>query len=384
MKRRLLTCFLTLMALAAVISGADVYSQSPLFISTGSPVTVGEGSGHLVLADINRDGHLDLVSQHLQRHMVAVQLGDGTGRFTAAPGSPITLDYSPGDIEVGDVNKDGLLDLGVTSSERDAVDIFLGQGSGRFNPAPGSPFLVSPSPEFNTHGLQFVDINEDGKLDIITTSNTRNSFSTLLGNGRGGFSQGPTSTFPAREGRYAFAFGDLDADGHLDAAISNGGTELLAESARVVVLRGNGKGAFENISETPVPAGPRYAALGDINGDGRPDIVLTHGSDQLSVVLNKGGGRFAPASPFDLETTVFAVAVADVNRDKKNDLVVAAVESVIVLLNSASGFAPAPGSPFNAGPGAFHLTTGDINKDGKLDVAASSFGGRNVTVLLGR
>ncbi len=79
-----------------------------------------------------------------------------------------------------------------------------------------------------------------------------------------------------------------------------------------------------------------------------------------------------------------AVAVADLNRDKQNDLVVATVDSVTVLLNGKSGFRPAPGSPFGAGPGAYHLAVGDVNRDGKPDVAASSFGGKTVTVLLGR
>jgi len=361
-------------------------SQGPLFSpASGSPVVVGEGSGYVVLADVNRDGRPDLVTQHLQRRVVTVQLGDGTGRFAMAPGSPIPLAYSPGNIKLGDVNNDGILDLGVTSSERDIVDIFLGDGSGKFSLAPGSPSVVSASAEFNTHGLQLVDLNEDGKLDIITTSNQQNSFATMFGNGRGGFSPGPVATFPAAQGRYAFAFGDLDADGHLDAVIACGNNEF-GEPGLVVMLRGDGKGAFKNLSETPVSAGPRYVALGDMNGDQRPDIVLSHGSNQLSVLLNQGGGKFAPAPvlSYELGREAWAVAVADVNRDKSSDLVVATVDSVTVLLNGKSGFAPAQGSPFRAGPGAFYIAIGDVNLDGKLDVVASSFGGNAVTVLLGR
>jgi len=369
-----------------VASGCVVQAQAqgPLFSpAPGSPAVVGEGSGYLVLADVNRDGRLDLVSQHLQRRVVTVQLGDGTGRFAMAPGSPIALAYSPGNIKLGDVNNDGLLDLCVTGSERDAVDIFLGDGSGKFSLAPGSPSVVSASAEFTTHGIQLVDLNEDGNLDILTTSNQQNSFATMFGNGRGGFSPGPTVTFPAGQGRYAFAFGDLDGDGHLDVVIASGNNEF-AEPGRVIILRGDGKGVFKLLSETPVPTGPRYVTLGDLNGDRLPDIVLTHGSNQLSVLVNQGGGKFAPGFRYDLGTAAWAVAVADVNRDKSNDLVVATVDSVTVLLNGKSGFAPAPGSPFRAGPGAYYLALGDVNKDGKLDIAASSFEGNAVTVLLGR
>jgi hypothetical protein len=124
--------------------------------------------------------------------------------------------------------------------------------------------------------------------------------------------------------------------------------------------------------------------LADMNNDQRLDIVISHSSNQLSVLLNGGAGKFAPAtaSPYDLGTEAFAVAVADVNRDNRNDIVAATVDSVTVLLGG--GFIPAPGSPFRAGPGAYNLAIGDVNKDGKLDVVASSFEGDAVTALLGR
>jgi hypothetical protein len=370
--------------LVGTVWASQAQSQSPLFSpASGSPVVVGEGSGRVILADVNRDGRLDLVTQHLQRRVVTVQLGDGTGRFAMAPGSPIKLDYSPGDIKLGDVNGDGMLDLCVSGSERDTVDIFLGDGSGRFTLAPGSPVVAGASAAFKTHGLQLVDINEDRKLDIIATNTQQNTFATLLGNGRGGFSPGPAVTFPAGQGRYAFAFGDLDGDGHLDAVIASGNNEF-GEPGRVIVLRGDGKGAFKTLTETSVPTGPRYVTIGDVNGDGRPDLVLTHGSNQLSILLNQGEGRFAPGSKYDLGTAAWAVAVTDVNRDKINDLVVATVDSVTVLLNGKNGFAPALGSPFPAGPGAYYIAIGDVNLDGKLDIAASSFEGNTVTLLLGR
>lgn len=135
--------------------------------------------------------------------------------------------------------------------------------------------------------------------------------------------------------------------------------------------------------------------VADVNHDRRPDITLGHGEGNLlSVLLNQGNGSFAPAprSPIDVGVAAFDVVVADVNRDKRADLIAATVNSVAppyesriaVLLGGNRGFVPGPGSPFRAGPGAYTLTVGDVNEDGKLDVAASSFEGNAVTVLLGR
>jgi len=186
-----------------------------------------------------------------------------------------------------------------------------------------------------------------------------------------------------------FAFGDIDGDGRLDVVTVSGKKGFSSEPALVTTLRGDGKGAFRNTSEEPISvpaAGLRFVTLADMNGDRRLDIVISHSDGQLSVLLNNGAGRFrpAPAAPYDLGVPSFAFAIADVNRDGRNDIVVATVDSVTVLLGSGDSFIPAPGSPFRAGPGAYHLALGDVNRDGKLDIAASSFEGNAVTVLLGR
>ncbi len=374
-----------MLILVALSWALQAPSQSPLFSpAPGSPVKVGEGSGKILLVDVNGDGNLDLITQHLLRSVVAVQLGDGTGRFTA--GSSITLGYQPGDLKLGDINGDKILDLVVTRSEPNKVDIFFGNGKGGFSLAPGSPVTVSAATENYTYALYLVDLNEDGNLDIVTANNRRNTCASVLGNGRGGFAPGPAITFPAGHNFYSFAFGDVDGDKHLDIVTASGAQGDDAEPGRMVWLRGDGKGAFKEMSTVPlsVSVGPRYLALGDVNGDGRPDVVISHFSDQLSILLNDSQGKFAPVAPYNLRTRAYAVVAADVNRDKKSDLVVATADNIAVLLSDKAGFAAAPGSPFAAGPGAYHLTVGDINKDGKLDIAASSFEGNAVTVLLGR
>ena len=130
--------------------------------------------------------------------------------------------------------------------------------------------------------------------------------------------------------------------------------------------------------------GSHFVILADMNGDGRPDIVVSHGTRYVSVLLNKGGGTFAPAkgSPYDLGSEVYALAAADFNRDRHNDIIAATVNSVTVLLGDGARFVAGPGSPYRAGPGAYNVAVGDLNEDGMPDIVASSFGSNAVTVLL--
>ncbi|MBI1761622.1 MAG: VCBS repeat-containing protein [Acidobacteria bacterium] len=372
---------------------APVRMQAPLFSpAPGSPVEVGEGSGRLVLADVNGDGRQDLLTCHLLQQFVAVHLGDGTGRFVAAAGSPLKLSYQPGDLQTTDLNGDGFADLLITHSEQDSVDVFFGDGKGRFTLAPGAPFKLSGSTEYFTRRLHLVDLNEDGKLDVVTANLRQYSMASLLGNGRGQFTPGPAIKLPVSAGSPPRTdgdlFADLDGDRHLDLVIASGDRgEFAPVPGQVKIFRGDGKGGFKESAATglTIPAAPFYVKLADVNGDQRLDIITSHPAGQLNVLLNQGAA-FAPApgSPYAVNATPYGLAVADVNGDQRMDLIVATVADVTVLLGRATGFAPAPGSPFRAGPGSYHLTLGDVNQDGKRDIAASSFEGKAVTLLLGR
>jgi hypothetical protein len=376
----------------------QVHAQGLLFSpAPGSPVAVGPGSGQVILADVSGDGRLDMLTRHLQQQLVAVQLGDGQGRFAAAPGSPIHLDYLPGDLQLGDVNNDSFPDLGIMRTGQESVDIFLGNGQGGFSPGPGSPFMASTAVYTVTKpNLHLLDLNEDGNLDFATANGRQNRVATLLGDGQGRFAPGPVTSLGSGQDFNSVAFGDIDGDGHLDLVLAMSGPEAAVGPGWLVARRGDGTGAFKDAAGPPlaVPVDPRIEGLAHLNRDQHLDVVISHSSSQLSVLLNNGNGTFAaaPGSPYSVETPAFAVVAADVNRDQQVDLVAATVNSrlppfesgVAVLLGDGRGYISAPGSPFRAGPGAYNLTLGDVNQDSRLDIAASSFEGSAVTVLLGQ
>ena len=343
------------------------------------PVAVGPGSGQILLLDLDRDGRLDMVTRHLLQRKLGVFLGDGRGGFAAA--APIALDYQPGWIAAADVNGDAIADLVSTKSERDDVDVLLGNGKGGFARADGSPFAASPSREFFTRGVELLDVNEDRRLDIVTTNGRDNTFGILLGNGRGAFAPGPVvRRASTNEQRHVFAFGDVDGDGHADAVVATRVNEESTAPERTAILRGDGTGAFNDVTTTvTLPPGAHSMTLADVNGDGRVDLVSTHANTRLlSVLLNDGAGRFThtPGSPFDFGDEAFGVIVADANGDGRPDLVAGTAAAATVLLGDGRGkFEAAPGSPFRTGPGTYRISAGDINGDGKLDLAAPSFEG---------
>lgn len=309
---------------------AQGQAQSPLFSpASGSPVKVGQGSGQVILADVNRDGQLDLITRHLQQQLVTVQLGDGQGDFAAAAQSRLTLGYLPGGMTLGDVNHDSLPDLAVMKNDQDRVDIFFGNGQGGFSLAPGSPFMISTSVYSLTKpSLHMLDVNEDGHPDFVMTNGRHNTIAILLGDGQGRFIPGPLTHLGAGQDYYSAAFGDVDGDGHLDAVLV---TSKMAEAGRIETWRGNGTGAFRATFGFTLLglADPRIAALAHINNDEHLDVVLNHSSKHLSVLLNHRNGTFAPAStsPYPLAAQAFAVVVRDINQDQQVDLIAATVNS---------------------------------------------------------
>jgi hypothetical protein len=350
-------------------------AQAPLLAPAGiSPFDVGGASGQVLLADVNRDGHLDLLTRHQQARAIRLHLGDGHARFTKADAA-VALEFTPGDMKVGDVNEDKILDLVVTASDRDLVDVLLGNARTVFRRASGSPFAASARVyKYNKRSLHLVDVDKDGHLDVVT-ANRRGQFAfpVLLGNGRGRFAAGPVLTVePAQEG-YTLAFGDVDGDGDIDAL-----TALSSpEEGRLDVHLSDGRGGFRKVPGSAVSLPPTYRieTVADLNSDHRPDLVLSHRSALVTILLNGGRGRFAPAagSPFDSSSRPFSVAPADLNRDNQIDLVGATVNSVTVLLRDGRAFPRARQWSFRAGPGAYDIAVGDLNADKRLDVVASSF-----------
>ena len=366
-------------------------AQQSLFTpASGSPISVPGGAGNVVIGDVNNDKKPDLIVAGAKNRSITVLLGRGAGQFGVTT-NPSTVPHPPHEIALGDVNLDGKLDLAVGTHDSYGILLLFGDGNGGFTPAPNSTIVMRDGDHPHTHGVVLADMNRDNKIDLITVNSTDNDVSVALGDGRGGFTRLPRSPFPVGPSPYPFAVGDVNGEGQLDIVATATATgplraQQLPMSRALTLLLADGKGGFSS-TQLPLRTGePWFAAISDVNGDRKPDIVATHHDmNKLTVLVGNGQGGFveAPRSPFDFGGKVFHARVADVNRDGKIDVVAAAGDSVRVMLGDGEGgFTIGPS--MQSGPGTWRIDLGDVNGDGKLDVVTSNMEGDSVTVLLAK
>ncbi|MFN0008210.1 MAG: FG-GAP repeat domain-containing protein [Planctomycetota bacterium] len=383
--------FFTLIALAC-----RAQSPQPLLVpAPGSPLEIQDGAGNVAMGDVNGDSFLDLVITATKKPAITILAGDGRGGFASVPERVIPLESLPGEMVLADLNRDGRLDLAVASHDSYGIVVLLNDGRGGFAPAPGSPFLSAIGTTPHNHGLQAADVDEDGRVDLVTVQSEEGTVGVMLGDGRGGFKAAPSSPFKVGPAPYPPALGDIDKDGHVDIAVPEAGfgryyREHNSLARTVTLLVGDGKGGFRPGASSPltVAEGPYFVALADLDGDGALDLVATHDdSDLMSLLMGdgKGGFRASTHSPIAMGRGVSSAVVLDLNRDQKQDLALATSESLRVLLGDGRGaFSPASGAPFSTGKGTGRIAAGDVDGDGRPDIATANTESSDVSVLLSR
>jgi hypothetical protein len=365
-------------------------AQQPLFANApGSPISVQCGPSNILIGDMNSDRKPDLIVACGRERSITVLEGKGNGQFGAAL-SNTTLSDPPSEMAIGDINNDGKLDVALGSHDSYGVVLLTGDGKGGLVKAPSSPIVMRLGEHPHTHGLAVVDINRDNKLDLITCNSTDNDISLAFGDGRGNFTRAPQS-FPVGPSPYPFAVGDVNNDGWPDIVATNTATgplrrQQLPLSRALTLLLADGKGGFSP-RQLPLRTGePWFAAIADLNGDHRPDIVATHHEQSATTVLigdGRAGFTEANGSPLDFGVAVYHLIIADVDRDGGMDLIATSGSSIRVLLGDGRGaFKPAASIP--VGPGAWRLSAADLNGDGAIDLVTSNSEGNSLSVLLGK
>jgi RHS repeat-associated protein len=334
----------------------------------------------LATADVNRDGIPDLLVGNANNGSLMVFLGHGDGTFA---GAATYAGYGEANsIAVGDLNGDGIPDAVLGDGGSDGLPdytVFLGKGDGTFTP--GTTHALTVSGE----DVQLGDLNGDGKLDMVL-STLQNEIGVLLGNGDGTFG---APTFYAIHGRGRTAtVADVNGDGHPDVVVAEGDPPG-ADPGTIAVFLDNANGTLQPragyiIGNTYTSA--LNIAVGDFNRDGAPDLAVELGGS-TEIFMGTGGGSFTSSPSVNLaEDASTGVRVADVTGDGNLDVISSNFGStgdeVSVYPGNGDGtFAtradyqpPDTNTQFRA------ITVGDVNRDGKPDVITASGGNPNTGV----
>jgi hypothetical protein len=337
--------------------------------------TAGLGPYSPIVSDLNGDGHSDVAVALQGEASVAVLLGSGNGAL-GAPVSFVVGD-NPFIVRVSEFNVDGKPDLATTNLGGASLSVLLGRGDGTFRSAVNTS--LSAQPAWEAVG----DFNGDGRPDLAVTFANQAGLLVLMGNGKGGFRRSATYSTGNTGPDPSVTAGDLNADGHPDLVVTNGG------GASIAVYLNDGNGGFHPRTEYATGDSPGGLAIGDVNRDGRPDLVVANGDvissteSTVSVLLGNGDGTFKPQVKYVTGLAPAGPVLADFNRDRKVDIATASnqTKKVSVLLGNGDGtFGPqtAYSSP-GANPSG--LSDGDLNGDRYTDLVVADYVNHAVAVI---
>lgn len=338
-------------------------------------LTTGNSPVRILTADFDQDGKPDLVTVNKNATTATVFRNTSAGSplsFTTTTLNTGATNYVGG--AIGDVDGDGKPDLVLVNSTGNVVSVFRNTSTGTTISFAGK---VNYTTGATPSSVVFGDFDGNGKLDIAVANKGANTISVLLNTStaRGSVSYAAPVTFAVGTAPADIAAGDIDGDGKPDLIISNSGSDNIS------VLRNNttvvGNVVFDAAVNFATGTNPAGIAIGDLNNDGAPDIaVLNATSNTVSVFTNTStSGNVAlvksDITSFGTRDLEGHLAIGDLDGDAKPDLAVGTNDGSFVCLKNISTSVPVFKVPVDipTGNGPTDIAIADFDGDGKPDLA---------------
>lgn len=329
---------------------------SSLYLPTDISILLNNGNGtfgaaskyahcgmleHVIAADLNADGHVDLAAVSAAFDSLVIMLGNGSGAFASYTTAGVGT--GPFGLTAADLDGDGDPDVVTADHHADQLTVLYNNGNGAF------PTKLTLTAGNEPMRVVAADFDGDNDIDLASANVTSDDVSVFLNNG-GSFS--PQSRFDVGNGPWGICAADFDGDGDVDLATGD------YESTDVYILKNNGSGSFSGGTVYPSGTLVGVSALtpADLDGDNDIDLAVTGlGSITMYVMLNNGSGSFSVAASASTEALTSYVVAADLDSDGDLDLATAneSGPSVTVAINS-SALASVDDTPLEL-PESFYL-----------------------------
>jgi hypothetical protein len=330
----------------ALLTGTGTGTFNP---PTFFPNTSGFDSPAIAATDLNRDGRLDLVVMHgiacftapcRAARSITILLGNGNGTFQTP--SEIDVGTGPMAMTVVDLNRDGIKDVAIGGGNTE-LSILLGVGNGTFVRQPVVTLVPGGDLFSACNDIGVGDLNRDGILDLVVPLGNGEGNAIVIGNGNGTFQVRSRIQIDETFAPLHVAVADYNRDGFLDIARTMGdGTNGLLQ-----ILRGNGDGTFQAPNRYLVPPPSRGGIMilaGDWNADAKPDIAFVEGgagAPLIDVLTNTTGGVPPPIGVASLSLNPTTVTGGNSSTGTVTlSAVVQASTTVAITSNNAAAIVP--------------------------------------------
>ncbi|RKR04803.1 gliding motility-associated-like protein [Flavobacterium sp. 90] len=295
--------------------------------AAGVSYTAGGSARGVVFGDLDADGKLDMVVSNFNGNTISYYRNTSTlGNISFSARTNLSSGANPIGLVVTDIDGDGKVDIAVTAYGGTTVSVYRNLTStvGNISFSGLTSFSVGAAP----YAMVCGDLDGDGKADLAVANNSGNSISILRNTSAiGSISFANQVVFPANLGPYSIAIGDVTKDGKNDLAVGYNGTGSNSISVFRNTSSGVGNISFDTKVDFVIGTNPRSEAIGDLDGDGNPDLVVSTGGSVLSVFHNtavtSGPISFGPRVDFAANINTGSVAIGDLDGDGKYDVVTA-------------------------------------------------------------